>query len=205
VCDDVPQLVSRFDGLLLSGGDFDVPPDFYGQEITHERVATRPRRSHFERNLALEALSIKLPLLGICGGMQILNVACGGTLIQHIPDTPEAPILHEQPNPRNEVGHRIDIVPQTPLWDLNKGQKEAMVNSAHHQAVDTLGCDLKAMAWAPDGILEAFYHPSHDFCWGVEWHPEFLITDLDHRVCDAFIAASKKFQARHAVSHNETL
>ena len=190
IIEDVSQLVDGLDGILVSGGDFDVPPAFYGQEIAHERIETRHHRSVFERDISLQTLEKDKPLIGICGGMQILNVALGGTLIQHIPDTPDVPILHEQPNPRHEVGHGISIETQTPLWEMNGKKKTAMVNSAHHQGVDKLGENLKPMAWAEDGILEAFYHPGKLFCLGIEWHPEFLITSLDRIIFDRFVEAS---------------
>ena len=126
------------------------------------------------------------PLLGICGGMQLINVVLGGTLIQHIV---EGLVLHEQPNPPHETSHTIEIMRATPLWTLNQGNVHARVNSAHHQGIDTLGKDLKKMAWAEDHILEAFYHVNQKFCCGFQWHPEFLITDLDRAIYTSFIKA----------------
>ncbi|MDC0344623.1 gamma-glutamyl-gamma-aminobutyrate hydrolase family protein [Alphaproteobacteria bacterium] len=202
---DVTQLLSRLDGLLISGGDFDVPPAFYGQGVDHDRVDVRPKRSIFERDLSLMSFEKNIPSLGICGGMQIQNVALGGTLIQHIPDTPDVLVFHEQPNPRHEVGHSILIESETPLLDMNRGEKKAMVNSAHHQGVDKLGKDLAPMAWAEDGILEAFYHPQKHFYMGIQWHPEFSITSLDKAIFDTFIDAAASSSLTKARSSHEAL
>ncbi len=183
------QILGMCDGFVLSGGDFDVPPEFYGQEIQHPRVKLQYERSVFEREIALHARQLKKPALGICGGMQIMNVAYGGTLIQHIPDEEGVEIRHEQPNPRTEPGHEILIEPGTPLANI-AGDKEESVNSAHHQAVDKLAPGLQLMARATDGVIEAFCDPEQPFSWGVQWHPEMQVTPMNKKIFQLFLQAA---------------
>ena len=119
-----------------------------------------------------------LPLLGICGGQQLLNVVLGGTLIQHIPDALPTALAHEQPNPRTEPGHEVIVVPGTLLHRIT-GTERLPVNSAHHQAAERVGPGIVASGRAPDGIIEAIEDPRRPFCLGVQWHPEYRISAGD--------------------------
>ncbi|MGL4426797.1 MAG: gamma-glutamyl-gamma-aminobutyrate hydrolase family protein [Alphaproteobacteria bacterium] len=188
----IDKYLSCIQGLLITGGKFDVSPDFSGKKEVHPKVHLKPKRTQFELALLSKALERKMPILGICGGAQLLNVALGGTLIQHIPDTIPNALPHEQPNPRHETSHGIEILEGTYLRDIVRSAT-AHVNSAHHQAVETLGKGLRLNALAPDGVIEGFEMLDYPFGVGVQWHPEFFITSCDHKVFEAFIAAAKAF------------
>lgn len=185
----IDQYLETIDGLIVTGGDFDVCPSLYGEEVRHERVATIHQRTQFEYLLLKQALEKDIPILGICGGHQLLNVVLGGTLIQHIPAEWENPLEHEQPNPRNEPGHRLKIEEETLLYEIYKC-RETNVNSAHHQAVKQVGEGVVINSRAPDGIIEGIEAPKYKFCLGVQWHPEYIISEGDAKIFQAFIKAS---------------
>ena len=185
----VPDILKQIDGLVLTGGAFDVDPALFG-EGRHEKVTVKPERTDFEMVITRAALEADLAILGICGGEQLLNVALGGTLIQHIPDEIPGALAHEQPNPRDEPGHEVEIVPGSKLHDI-VGTTSLPVNSAHHQAVKIAAPSLAVNARAPDGVIEGIEDPDRRFCIGVEWHPEFEISDGDSRLLAAFIEAAR--------------
>ena len=185
----VEEYLGMIDALLVTGGDFDIPPHYYGQEISSDKVSLKERRTAFELAMTRGALKRNMPVLGICGGQQLLAVALGGTLIQHIPDSIENPLPHEQPNPRHEAGHDIEIKPDTLLHRI-VGEENIAVNSAHHQAVDQVGERLIINSVAPDGVIEGIECPEYAFCLGVQWHPEFHITPADTKIFDAFVKAA---------------
>ena len=138
--------------------------------------------------LTVGALGRNLPVLGIFGGQQLLAVALGGTLIQHIPDTIADALAHEQPNPRHEPGHAVSIASGTLLRQI-VGAGEMQVNSSHHQAVRHPGPYAIVNAVASDGVIEGVEDARYRFCLGVQWHPEYFIDRGDRRIFDAFIAA----------------
>ena len=131
--DRVADYLDRIDALVVTGGAFDVDPSYYGDGSRHATVITKDRRTAFEFAVTQGALAQDKPVLGICGGQQLLHVVLGGKLIQHIPDTIADPLAHEQPNPRNEPGHVVKVAPGTQLHGI-VGAEELQVNSAHHQA-----------------------------------------------------------------------
>jgi putative glutamine amidotransferase len=182
--------LDALDGLVITGGAFDVDPALFGAESRHETVKTKDRRTAFELAILQGALERDLPVLGICGGQQLLNVALGGTLIQHIPDEVADALAHEQPNPRTEAGHSVALVAGTRLAEIC-GVAELEVNSAHHQAAKDVGPGVVVNAWAPDGVIEGIEVPARRFCIGVEWHPEFHISAGDARILEAFVAAAR--------------
>jgi putative glutamine amidotransferase len=190
-----PALAERYldliDGLVVTGGAFDVPPEMYGEKTAHKTVTTKERRTLFEQAVTRGMLESQKPILGICGGQQLINVILGGTLIQHIPDAIAGALAHEQPNPRNEAGHTVRIARGTLLYNI-AGVDEAPVNSAHHQAVATVGKDVVINAVAPDGVIEGIEYTKHPFCLGVEWHPEYHIGPVDARIFEAFVAAARQ-------------
>jgi putative glutamine amidotransferase len=186
--DCVPGYLELIDGLLVSGGNFDVDPALYGGGARHATVTTKDRRTRFEWAITAAAVAADKPVLGICGGQQLLNVVLGGTLIQHIPDSIEAALQHEQPNPRTEPGHEVLIEPGT-LLHRAAGVARAPVNSAHHQAAATVADGIVVSARAPDGVIEAIEAPGRRFCLGVQWHPEYAISPADTAVLRAFVDA----------------
>ena len=189
--DRVNDYLDRLDGLVITGGAFDVDPALYGASDRHPSVGLKERRTTFEWAITKEALKRDMPVLGICGGQQLLNVLLGGTLIQHIPASIEDALAHEQPNPRDEPGHEVLIMAGTLLAKLT-GVKSFEVNSAHHQAADETGAGVVVGALAADGVIEAIEHPGYRFCLGVQWHPEFLISDSDRAILRGFVEAARE-------------
>ena len=183
---------SNLDGLIVTGGAFDLDPKLYGASDTHNSVVTKDDRTQFEMTLTRAMLARNRPVLGICGGQQLLNVMFGGTLLQHIPDEAPSEIKHEQPNPRNEASHVVNVLEGTQLAQII-GSNSLSVNSAHHQAVLDVANDVLINAMADDGIVEGIEHPGYSFCIGVQWHPEFFISDGDRAILKALIDASRKF------------
>jgi putative glutamine amidotransferase len=178
------------DALVVTGGAFDVDPALYGDGAQHETVTLKAGRTAAELALTQGAMARGLPVLGICGGEQLLAVALGGTLIQHIPDAVPDALAHEQPNPRDEPGHAVAVVPGTLLHRI-VGSTAMQVNSSHHQAVRDPGRGATVNAWAPDGVVEGIEDAARRFCLGVQWHPEFFIDPGDRRIFDALIAACR--------------
>ena len=178
------------DGLLVTGGAFDVDPALWGDEAPHPKVTLKPGRTDFELAATRAALKRDKPVLGICGGQQLLAVAFGGTLIQHIPDGVPGALAHEQPNPRTEPGHEVAIAAGTLLARI-VGKTRMAVNSAHHQAVATAGTGAIVNATAPDGVVEGIEHPGHRFALGVQWHPEYAVDPADPLIFSAFVAACR--------------
>lgn len=187
-----PELAEEYshliDGLILTGGNFDVPPALFGESTVHDKVTTKPERTTFEWDILHHLLHADKPILGICGGMQLINVALGGSLIQHLPDAVPDGLPHEQPNPRCQPGHEVEIYPNTRLHDIAQ-IIQTPVNSAHHQAVKNIAPCMIINAQAPDGVIEGIESTQHTFCLGVQWHPEYHISDVDHRIFNHFIKA----------------
>ncbi len=180
--------LDRIDALVVTGGAFDVDPALYGDAEQHETVTLKAGRTAAELALTQGAMARGLPVLGICGGEQLLAVALGGTLIQHIPDSIPDALAHEQPNPRDQPGHAVAVVPGTLLHRV-VGNTVMKVNSSHHQAVRDPGPGATVNARAPDGVVEGIEDSARRFCLGVQWHPEFLIDPGDRRIFDALVGA----------------
>ncbi len=177
------------DGLVVTGGAFDVDPSLYGADDRHDTVVTKDRRTAFELAILNGFLAADRPVLGICGGQQLLNVALGGTLIQHIPDEVTDSLAHEQPNPRTEPGHQVEVASDTLLHRLGGGASTLSVNSAHHQAAGSVGKGVVISGRASDGVIEAIELPEKHFCLGVQWHPEYSISAADDAIFRAMIEA----------------
>lgn len=190
-----PELAEHYldliDGLVVTGGAFDVDPALFGAATRHDTVKLKARRTAFELAIVRGALERDLPVLGICGGQQLLNVALGGTLIQHIPDEVADCLAHEQPNPRTEPGHDVILAEGSLLREI-AGRQRIPVNSAHHQAVKDVAPGAVADAVAPDGVIEGIEVPGRRFCIGVQWHPEYDISPADTALMRAFVAACRR-------------
>jgi putative glutamine amidotransferase len=180
---DLDRLLAVADAVVLTGGHFDIHPSHYGRAIEGRIDRVEPARTDLELALARACLERGVPVLGVCGGMQALAVAGGGTLIQ---DLPKSPIDHEQPTDPATPSHPNDA----------EGALAAivgprlLVNSTHHQAVEDPGPLLRACGWAPDGAIEAIEGVGHPFALGVQWHPELL---GDDRLYAALIAAGRGY------------
>lgn len=185
---DIISLLYKIDGLVITGGNFDIDPNKFGETIVHQTVQLKENRTNFELLAAEIMLKQNKPVLGICGGEQLINVLYKGSLIQHIPDEIKNPIEHEQKNPRHEPGHSVRIQDNTKLHSIIS-TNDIMVNSAHHQAIKTPGNGLIVNALSADGIIEGIEDPTKNFCIGVQWHPEFFIQGADIKLLKAFINA----------------
>lgn len=171
---DVPPslLLDRIDGLVLSGGQ-DIHPAMYGK-VDSAMNTPIPPRDTFEFALTREALERDMPILGICRGMQLLNVLCGGDLWNDIPTEVGAEIPHDDPErPRDRIAHDVMVLPGSRLYSITR-KKRFGVNSFHHQGVKRLGKGLEVAAVADDQVVEGVELPSSSFVLGIQWHPESL-------------------------------
>jgi putative glutamine amidotransferase len=167
------MLYEQCDGVLLAGGGDVDPAEF--QEPPHEKTGRIDRdRDHAEFLVSRWAMAENKPLFGICRGIQTLNVACGGTLVQDIPSQWQSPLRHNghyEGAHRDDVLHTVHVEPGSCVWQM-LGQSEVGVNSFHHQAVKRVADEFVITARSPDGIIEAIEHPARRFAAAVQWHPE---------------------------------
>ncbi|MCW2540317.1 MAG: peptidase [Frankiales bacterium] len=186
--EQIAPVLDGIHGLILAGGP-DVDPARYGADRQSETGEPRTERDSWELALALAALDRDLPLLAICRGMQILNVALGGTLIQHLPDV----VGHDEHRAEIAVHghHEVRLEPDGRLGALLGSELE--VATYHHQALDRLGAGLVATGWAHDKIIEAVEHPASTWAFGVQWHPEVFNGEA---LFGAFIHAGKAYRDR---------
>ena len=185
----IDTILDFIDGIIITGGDFDINPSLYGQDYNNSRNE-KDLRTSFEVELCKKSLLNNIPLLGICGGEQLINVSLGGTLIQDIKSLKFETIEHEQLNPRNQTSHQVHIEPRTLLHRI-VGEDTIDVNSAHHQAINKLGDGLKISGKSKDGIIESIESLNHKWCIGIQWHPEFFITKSDKLIFIDFIHNSE--------------
>lgn len=185
------QILNTIDGLLLSGG-VDIDPKYYGEENTGKIVEISSAMDESEQLLIKLAMEADLPILGICRGMQSLNVFCGGTLIQDIPSERGVSVVHRLDKPETAF-HNIIVEKDSPLSEAI-GFGTHRINSYHHQAVKKLSPEFSACAFAEDGIVEAIYHKNKKFILGVQWHPErdYHTTPDSKKILDKFISVCTK-------------
>ena len=182
-------VMSRLDGLMLVGG-VDVDPTNYGETPVNDTVVPGPERDALELALLDSALARGMPVLAICRGHQVLNVARGGSLWQDLPTQRPDGLHHRQPREPHAPGHEIRVSPGS-LLNRIVGLQHLETNSFHHQAVRELGRGLQPTAWSADGLVEALEDPSHPFVLGVQWHPEEMLGNASHRALfEAFVAAA---------------
>jgi putative glutamine amidotransferase len=168
------DIVARVGGVMLVGGG-DVNPALYGETPHPTYEKAEDGRDAFEIALAKAAVAADKPLLAICRGMQVLNVALGGTLVQDIPTEIVGALTHAISEPRFAIAHEVWVTKDSQLWTimLDKVDGESLqVNSRHHQAVKKLAPGFEVSATAPDGVIEAMERPGGSFCVAVQWHPE---------------------------------
>lgn len=189
------EIVASSDGILLAGGG-DVEPSIYGHTAHSTFDAAETGRDDYELELVRLATEADLPLFAICRGIQVLNVARGGTLIQHIPEEVAGAVDHNVREPRVAIAHEVWVTAGSLVDRLMRETEEDggfPVNSRHHQAVKTVGSGLVATATAPDGVVEAIEDPSQRFVLGVQWHPEnFYRTGEFRALFEGFIEAARK-------------
>jgi len=188
----VEALVDLAHGLVVTGGAFDIPPSHYGAAQTATRVdAHKPARTRFEAALTEACVASGLPVFGVCGGMQLLNVVLGGTLVQDIREEVPGGLEHEQPSSPAEADHAVALVSGCPLaaW---VGATEIRVNSTHHQAVAQLGAGLEAWGRAPDGVIEAIGLAHRPDVVGVQWHPELLADPVSDALYEHLVEAARR-------------
>jgi len=195
--DALPNVLNELDGVLLTGGP-DVRPSLYGATTMHPTVEVNDERDAYELPLAKAALAARVPMLAICRGVQVLNVAAGGTLIQDLPSARPSAIHHYIVDPRTAIAHDVRLTPGShlaaTLIDQLSADNRLEVNSRHHQAVDRVADGFTVVATAPDGTIEAIESTSRakdGFCIGVQWHPEnFYRTGESAGLFKAFVKAA---------------
>lgn len=187
-------LLQRLDGLLVTGSGSDLAPELYGERQRYPFRRMSEERAQLELGLSKLAFRHGLPTLGICGGMQSMNVALGGTLIQDIPSQMTTKIQHRPAKSATKTVHLIQIEPNSLLRRIAK-KASIPVNSSHHQSVKSVPSVLQTTAVAPDGVIEAIEASSHPFWLGVQWHPEYLYRQdaIQKRLFLALIRAAKQF------------
>ena len=192
--EEIDELAQKFDGFLFTGGE-DIDPALYAQGKMSFCGDTSSCRDTLEKIVFQKAMKYKKPILGICRGVQFINVILGGSLYQDIKiqAVPSSPIIHSQGKPYEVPVHSVEIYSNTPIYSL-AGRNEIKVNSLHHQAISRLADSLSPAAIAPDGIVEAVYMPKERFVVGVQWHPELMFkTDtVSASIFKALVDASSK-------------
>lgn len=183
------------DALLLTGGH-DLDPRFYAEEAHAKLGKTLLSRDVFDFALLAEAITRKMPILAICRGLQLINVYFGGTLYQDLSERQQATLGHVQKSSSDQTWHSVKIAHGSFLAQICQTEN-LQVNSLHHQAVKDLAPNLEALAWAPDGLVEAFTLANYPFLLAVQWHPEFLQEKqlVMRDLFVAFLKAAEKYQA----------
>jgi putative glutamine amidotransferase len=201
----IAGVMAGLDGLLLPGSDSDMEPARYGQEPHPQLGHVVPEKDETDLMTLAEAERLAAPVFAICFGIQSLNVFRGGTLIQDIPSQVPNAIKHEQGPPRDRHSHRVRILDGSLLAQLADAES-APVNSHHHQAIETLGRELVATAWASDGLVEAVEDPRDDrFVLGVQWHPElgWHRDPLSQALFSRFVEEARRFATRNRTERED--
>lgn len=190
----IAAALKNLDGILLPGSDTDVDPFYFGEEPHPKLKQIVPEKEQTDFLVLAEAERLKMPLLGICFGMQALNIARGGSVFQDIESQIPEALKHEQGKPLERNSHAIEIEEESLLARLSKNKPAVRVNSHHHQSIKALGENLKATARARDGVIEAVEDTRADrFVLGVQWHPElsWKTDELSRNIFETFIANCK--------------
>ncbi len=195
--DLIDAYLESLDGIVVVGGYFDINPMRYGEKNIHHTVKLNDVRENFENALGGKAMATDLPFFGICNGMQLINILHGGNVIQHILDEGKY-VDHEQSHIEGfgdyTTGYHEVLIAKDSKLHAIIGAEKIITNSSHHQAAKTPGKDLVVSGVAADGIIEAIEKPSHPFCIGVQWHPEFEVSGADRKLFESFVAAATKYK-----------
>ena len=191
--DMVSTWLSRLDGLVLIGGG-DIDPELHGEDMHETIYSLNPVRDDTELSLTRAALALDLPILAICRGLQLVSVACGGSLHLHLPEVVGEDVLHRSAS-RTPTVHVVNVAPDS-LLASTMGSTQVMTSSWHHQAVNQLGDNLQAVGWAEDGTVEAIASSSAQFLLAVQWHPELTAgTDVTQQALfDDLVQAAQKME-----------
>jgi putative glutamine amidotransferase len=194
--DDPREVLKTVEGLMLTGGG-DVHPELFGEAPHETFVPAEPGRDEHEIALVTAAVDADLPMFAICRGLQVLNVACGGTLVQDIPSSIAGGVNHQVAMPKHAIAHEVWVNRGSLLWKLLEERLEGgdtyAVNSRHHQSVKALAPGFVVSATAPDGVIEAIERPGATFCVGVQWHPEnFWRTGEFRELFQGFLEAAER-------------
>jgi putative glutamine amidotransferase len=204
--DYISTIVDNLDGILLPGSDSDVDPRRYGAEPHPKLGSVQTIKDETDLLVLKEVEKRAMPLFAICFGMQVLNVSRGGTLVQDIASQIPEAIKHEQGAPRDRPSHNVALANSSMLFAL-AGETKVFVNSHHHQAIDKVGRNLAATAWASDGLVEALEETRPDrFALAVQWHPELGWKEdrLSQGLFDKFVAATRAYAGRAGNSTEES-
>lgn len=188
--EELEALVKNCDGLLFTGGQ-DVSPELYGQKALDGLVECCSKRDLMEKKILDIALSKEKSILGICRGIQFINVALGGTLYQDLPSMHKSGVNHAQKAPYDKATHKVELTADTPLLQLSDSPLIG-VNSLHHQAVKEKSPSLEIMGISEDGIIEALFLPDYRFLWAVQWHPEYSYesSTLSRKIFSSFVKSA---------------
>jgi putative glutamine amidotransferase len=186
-------LLTRIDGLLISGGGFDIDPAYYHEQPIAKLGKINSQRTFTELKSIAFGLDRDLPMLGICGGAQAINVALGGSLYQDIPTQCPAALKHQQEERGSSCGHVVEVMPGTLLYKICDCPT-VRVNTTHHQAIRNLGVGLAINATAPDGVIEGIESKTHSFVLGLQWHPEVLARSeaVQRKIFSSFVLACRR-------------
>lgn len=198
--ESIEALLEHLAGLLLTGGP-DLDPSFYGADPHDELGPVDRSVDAFEIAVCRHADGQGLPILGICRGAQVLNVARGGTLHQHLPDLGPGIVEHRQIEPGHRTTHEVRVAPDSRLARTTGGGP-VMVNTFHHQAVERTGISLRPVAWSSDGIVEAIESEDGPFALGVQWHAETLVEEAEQlALFELLVQAARQCARRDPDAH----
>lgn len=193
------EYLALCDAIVVTGGAFDISPALFNEQPSSDQLRLKPARTKFETAIVQGAMRRNMPLLGICGGQQLLAVLTGGSLHQHIPDALPDALEHstrvdtENAGGKKRARHAVEIVAGT-LLSRCVSAAHYQVNSSHHQAVKSVGEGCRVNAIAPDGVIEGIECTGYDFCLGVQWHPEYQQHEHDRQLLAALVAAATNYQ-----------
>src|SRR5687768_14754730 len=193
----IRHLLRRIDGLLISGGGFDIDPAYYGEQPIAKLGKINSQRTFTELESIAFGLDRDLPMLGICGGAQAINVALGGSLYQDIETQLPAAQKHQQEERSDSYGHVVEVARGTLLYKVCRRQR-LKVNTTHHQAIRKLGKGLVINATASDGLIEGIESKQHSFVLGLQWHPEVLARReaVQQKIFSSFVLACRRLHCR---------